>query len=85
MKHLIFSLLIAATALPAVPVSAEEDIPHVLNIYYVRPFGIKSVADEVDKMDKPKNRLGTGFVILMGNSGKPSLPSKPNPEEPLGD
>ena len=87
MKYLVLSLLVATAALPATSARAEEEKPEwtgFLNMIYARPFGIKSVADEADKKEKPKNRLGTGLIVLMPNGGSPILPSKPPPDQELG-
>lgn len=85
MKHIVLSLLLAAAVIPAA--RAEEPQPEwtgFLNMIYARPFGIKTVADEADKREKPKNRLGTGLIVLMPNGGGPVLPSKPPPDQELG-
>jgi hypothetical protein len=87
MKYLVLTLLVATAALPATPVRADEEKPEwtgFLNMIYARPFGIKSVADQADKQEKPKNRLGTGLIVLMPNGGSPILPSKPPPDQELG-
>ena len=86
MKYLILSLLVATAALPAASVRADEPLPEwtgFLNMVYARPFGIKSVADEADKREKPKDRLGTGLIVLMPNGGGPVLPSKPPADQEL--
>jgi len=86
MKYLVLSLLVATAALPATSARADEEKPEwtgFLNMIYARPFGIKSVADEADKKEKPKNRLGTGLIVLMPNGGGPLLPSKPPPDQDL--
>lgn len=87
MKYLVLSLLLAGTALPVTAARADEPQPEwtgFLNMIYARPFGIKTVADEADKKEKPKNRLGTGLIVLMPNGGGPVLPSKPPPDQELG-
>lgn len=87
MKYLVLSLLVAAAALPTTAARADEQQPEwtgFLNMVYARPFGIKTVADEADKKEKPKNRLGTGLIVLMPNGGGPVLPSKPPADQDLG-
>jgi len=87
MKYLVLSLLLATTALSATAARADEAQPEwtgFLNMIYARPYGIKTVADEADKQEKPKNRLGTGLIVLMPNGGSPLLPSKPPPDQELG-
>ena len=87
MKYLVLSLLVATAVLPATAARADEQEPEwtgFLNMIYARPFGIKTVADEADKKEKPKNRLGTGLIVLMPNGGGPVLPSKPPPDQQLG-
>lgn len=87
MKYLVLSLLLATTALAAPAARADEEKPEwtgFLNMIYARPFGIKSVADQADKQEKPKNRLGTGLIVLMPNGGGPVLPSKPPADQELG-
>ena len=87
MKYLVLSLLLATTVVPATSARSDEPEPEwtgFLNMIYARPFGIKTVADEADKKEKPKNRLGTGLIVLMPNGGGPILPSKPPPDQELG-
>ena len=84
MKQLVLSLLIAASLSPAARAEEpqQQEYTGFLNMIYARPFGIKSVADEADKHEKARDRLGTGLIVLMPNGGGPLLPSKPpvNPE-----
>jgi len=87
MKYLVLPLLVAPAVLPATPVRADEEKPEwtgFLNMIYARPYGIKTVADQADKKEKPKNRLGTGLIVLMPNGGGPLLPSKPPADQELG-
>ena len=87
MKYLGLSLLLATTVLALPAARADEEKPEwtgFLNMIYARPFGIKSVADQADKQEKPKNRLGTGLIVLMPNGGGPVLPSKPPADQELG-
>jgi hypothetical protein len=86
MKHLVLSLLVAAAVIPAARAEEpqQQEYTGFLNMIYARPFGIKSVADEADKQEKASSRLGTGLIVLMPNGGGPLLPSKPPPDQDLG-
>jgi hypothetical protein len=85
MKHLVLSLLLVASLIPAARAEEpqEQEYTGFLNMIYARPFGIKSVADEADKQEKASNRLGTGLIVLMPNGGGPLLPSKPPIDQDL--
>lgn len=76
MKYIALAVLIAATMASAAQ-AGEPEWTGFLNMIYARPFGIKSVADEQDLKEKPKNWIGTGLIILMPGGQAPLLPSKP--------
>ena len=82
MKRLALALLFALSLAPQAGAQNGEPIGY-LNIIWARPFGIKSEADVADLKEAPKNRIGTGFIVLMPVGGGPLLPSKPPADQQL--
>jgi hypothetical protein len=62
MKALTIALL-TTLSLPYAAL-AQDHIYLVPEIHYVRGTGIQTVADERDRYEKPKNRIGSGLVLI---------------------
>jgi hypothetical protein len=63
MKALAIALL-TAFSLPYAAALAQDHIYIVPEIHYVRGTGILTVADERDRYEKRRNRLGTGLILI---------------------
>jgi hypothetical protein len=63
----ILTLAFLGAIVLATAAQAEEGVYiGTVNIIYVRGSGIPTVADEIEKREKPRNRLGSGLLILGG-------------------
>jgi hypothetical protein len=63
MKILSVALMLALVLPPAAS-AGEHVILWNLQIIYARGAGIKTFADEREKYEKKRNRLGTGLLVL---------------------
>ena len=71
--------LILAIAFPAAAFAGNDAYGIVIGnvqIIYVRGAGIKTVADERDKYEKRRNRLGSGLLILGAWPPVPPMPQR---------
>jgi hypothetical protein len=75
MKISAFALLLAIV-LSSTAAAHELILLPGTNILYVRGSGLKTVADERDKYEKRRNRLGSGIIILGAPRPIPPVPHK---------